>query len=64
MVTRTYTFLSRYGSKVMYNHSLEGGYSDSVLDGNIPFDAVLVDKDEFVNKNKIIYPEKVVEFLK
>ena len=37
MVTRAYTFLTRYGSKVIYNHSLEGGYSDTVLDGNIPF---------------------------
>ena len=35
-----------------------------VVDGNKPFDAVWVDKNEFVNKNKILYPEKVVEFLK
>jgi len=37
MVTRAYTFLTRYGSKVIYNHSLEGGYSDTITDGNVPF---------------------------
>jgi len=35
-----------------------------VVDGNKPFDAVWIDKNEFVNNNKILYPEKVVEFLK
>ena len=35
-----------------------------VVDGNKPFDAVWVDQNEFINKNKILYPEKVVEFLK
>lgn len=35
-----------------------------VVDGNIPFDAVWVDKIDFLNNTKILYPNKVIEFLK
>jgi len=37
MVNRNLQFLSRYASKIMYDHSLEGGYSDIIDSGEIPF---------------------------
>ena len=34
---RIMTFMSRYGSKIIYNHTLEGGYSDAIDTGVVPF---------------------------
>ena len=37
LFNRIMSFMSRYGSKIIYNHSLEGGYSDVIDTGVVPF---------------------------
>ena len=37
LFNRIMSFMARYGSKIIYNHTLEGGYTDAVDTGTIPF---------------------------